>query len=283
MQPWSGTLTLFPGAVLFQGLGGDAAWHAHHAVQLMSAEREPLILATRPPAGEPGGGVPHRRETRAALILSGIPHEVRCAPQPLLLLLVEPFGPRGRALRDAASATPAHLHAAEHALAGASSAGAEPAELAEAMLAAVVPGLVQAPTPSSEVRAALRHIERAAPHGEVRLARAAADASLSPSRLTHRFSAETGIPFRRYVLWVRIRLAVETIAGGARGISEAAAAGGFSDGAHLSRVFKRNFGLPPSALLGMRVSEGSWAERAPRDAAAGSTGTGTGADTGATE
>ena len=83
--------------------------------------------------------------------------------------------------------------------------------------------------------------------GMPRLADAAAAAHVSPSRLTHAFSQETGIPFRRYVLWARIRRAVQEVSGVAN-LTEAAVRAGFSDSAHLSRVFRANFGLPPSLL-----------------------------------
>lgn len=255
-HPWSGVLTLFPGAVLFDGAAGDAPWHTHHAVQILRAETEPLVLTTRSEDGELS-----TRETRAALIPSGVAHEVQSTPQPVLLLLVEPYGPRGKALRDSATATAARLRAAERALekVGCSELrGAGPEQRADALLGAVAPTLLGAASLSAQVRDALHHIERAAPHGEVRIAQVAAAVSLSPSRLTHRFSREVGIPFRRYVLWVRIRLAVIAVGGGTRGLADAAAAG-LSDGAHLSRVFAQNFGLPPSALLRMSVAEKSWA------------------------
>lgn len=83
--------------------------------------------------------------------------------------------------------------------------------------------------------------------GMPRLAEAAAAAHVSPSRLTHAFSHETGIPFRRYVPWTRIRRAVQEVSDGAN-LTDAAMNAGFSDSAHLSRVFRDNFGLPPSLL-----------------------------------
>jgi AraC-like DNA-binding protein len=46
----------------------------------------------------------------------------------------------------------------------------------------------------------------------------------------------------------------EEVAGGET-LTGAAAAAGFSDSAHLSRTFRRAFGLPPSALLNMRSLE----------------------------
>ena len=76
---------------------------------------------------------------------------------------------------------------------------------------------------------------------------AASAACLSPSRARHLFVAETGLPFRTFVLWLRIKRAVEIFAAGAS-LTEAAHEAGFADSAHFSRTFRRNFGLPAAAL-----------------------------------
>ena len=87
-------------------------------------------------------------------------------------------------------------------------------------------------------------------------------ANISRSRLTHLFSAEVGVPFRRFVLWLRLRRAADETAGAAT-LTEAAVAAGFSDMSHLSRVCCDTFGVSPSAVLGMEVFPvGSWARSA---------------------
>lgn len=76
---------------------------------------------------------------------------------------------------------------------------------------------------------------------------AARGVGLSPSRASHLFVEETGLPFRTYVLWLRLVRAVDARIAG-RTLTEAAQEAGFSDSAHLSRTFKRMFGLPAAAL-----------------------------------
>lgn len=76
---------------------------------------------------------------------------------------------------------------------------------------------------------------------------AAQGVGLSPSRASHLFVEETGLPFRTYVLWLRLVRAVDARVAG-RTLTEAAQEAGFSDSAHLSRTFKRMFGLPAAAL-----------------------------------
>ncbi len=70
---------------------------------------------------------------------------------------------------------------------------------------------------------------------------------LSPSRASHLFVEETGLPFRTYVLWLRLVRAVDAYTGGLS-LTEAAQEAGFADSAHLSRTFKRMFGLPAASL-----------------------------------
>ena len=70
----------------------------------------------------------------------------------------------------------------------------------------------------------------------------------SSSRFAHRFSAATGLPLRRYVLWCRLRTATAAAMRGAS-LTEAAHVAGFEDSAHLSRTFRAMFGVPPSLLF----------------------------------
>lgn len=85
-----------------------------------------------------------------------------------------------------------------------------------------------------------------------RMQAAAALACLSPSRFRARFSAEVGLPFRRYRLWRRMSRVMHTIAEGGS-LTEAAMAAGFSSPAHLSSSFKRMFGLSASQVRDLGV------------------------------
>lgn len=82
---------------------------------------------------------------------------------------------------------------------------------------------------------------------QISLGEAATVAGLSSSRLRHLFVEQTGLPFKTYVLWLRLTRALESFAVGAS-LTEAAHAAGFADSAHLSRTFRRMFGVAPTAL-----------------------------------
>jgi AraC-like DNA-binding protein len=68
---------------------------------------------------------------------------------------------------------------------------------------------------------------------------------LSDSRFLHLFKAATGVPFRRYKLWVGMRAATHAITQG-DSLTTAALKGGFSSSAHFSAAFREMFGLEPS-------------------------------------
>lgn len=83
---------------------------------------------------------------------------------------------------------------------------------------------------------------------EIKLEKIASGIFLSPSRFAHLFKQQTGIPFRRYVLWFRIQAASKAVITG-QNLTQAAYEGGFSDVAHFSRTFSEMFGIAPSEVL----------------------------------
>ncbi|MEO7989280.1 MAG: AraC family transcriptional regulator [Chryseolinea sp.] len=73
-------------------------------------------------------------------------------------------------------------------------------------------------------------------------------ACLSESRLFHLFKTEIGIPIRKYILWCRVRKALQSVIDG-NSLTQAAQISGFADIAHLNRTFVSFFGVSPSHVL----------------------------------
>lgn len=76
----------------------------------------------------------------------------------------------------------------------------------------------------------------------------AACVHLSPGRFRHLFRTKMGISVQSYLRWRRLYTALRTTTYGAS-LTEAAHAAGFADSAHLTRVFRATFGLPPSRIF----------------------------------
>jgi AraC-like DNA-binding protein len=76
----------------------------------------------------------------------------------------------------------------------------------------------------------------------------ARELDLSPSRLSHLFSSNMGLPFRAYLLWAKVHRTATLLAQGIS-LTEVTHQAGFADQAHMRRVFHELFGAPPSHFL----------------------------------
>ncbi|GAA4340734.1 AraC family transcriptional regulator [Flaviaesturariibacter amylovorans] len=106
---------------------------------------------------------------------------------------------------------------------------------------------ILADTVDPRITVAIDHI-RSSLQDQTSIKSVAAKCFLSESRFAHLFKIQTGIPYRRYVLWCRLQTAMLAIQKGAN-FTDAAFEAGFSDGAHLSRTFTDMFGVAPSEVL----------------------------------
>jgi AraC-like DNA-binding protein len=104
----------------------------------------------------------------------------------------------------------------------------------------------------ARITAALQNLREhpGKPHALDQVAR---KANLSPSRFLHLFKAVTGVPFRRYRMWMRMGAAVRSMTAG-RSLTEAALAAGFASSSHFSAAFREMFGLSPSQLTAARLT-----------------------------
>jgi AraC-like DNA-binding protein len=246
---WQGTLVVGPGIAVYCGSGGESAPHAHHAVQIACSFDRPFRLNLDR----------LQLDTRAACIPSEVRHAVLASSTRLSYVLIDPHGRRGLAVARRARELAGKEISAW--LGEPAPPDPNPVSLAHfgaELIDALAPSPSSSePTPISEdIREAIDYVEQTVDRLP-RLEDAARLACLSPSRLTHRFSAEVGLPFRRFVVWARIRRSALAVAGGAN-LTQAAIATGFSDSSHLSRVFRATFGVTPSTMLGMQVAAIGW-------------------------
>lgn len=217
--------------------------HAHHAIQVVISLGGSFTIETD--HGALSGEV--------AAIAADAPHRFK-AEGLIALVFVEPESRAGRAIRrvlfaQGALAAPPWPYV-EDFRASIQSAGPEwpgPA-LAEAGRALVNRMAGDGPSHALDWRVS-RMIAYAAEHieGPVTLADVTPLTRVSASRLSHLFVEQTGLPFRTYVLWLRLSRAVEAASAGAS-LTEAAHQAGFADSSHFSRTYRRMFGVAPASL-----------------------------------
>jgi AraC-like DNA-binding protein len=103
-----------------------------------------------------------------------------------------------------------------------------------------------APSRDARIDAALELLH-SDPSSRPSLEALARRAGLSASRFIHLFKITTGVPLRRYKIWVAMGAAVRAIASGET-LTTAALRAGFSSSAHFSATFRALFGMEPSRL-----------------------------------
>ncbi len=244
-----GRVYFWQGGSLWIGRGrGRSQWHDHHAHQISLALEGTVLFRTEESAGW--------TEFRGAFVQSERHHQFEIEDLTAAQLFVEPETKEGRALAhrfaDADISPlpePDRIAMAKMLLAAyeARSPDADMVVVARAAIAVLAGSQSSGAAVDARIVKALDLI-RARIRGPIRLADAAAAASLSPGRFRHLFVQETGAAFRAYVLWHRLNIAIECSMGGGSW-TQAAYEAGFADSAHLTRTFRRMFGMNPATLV----------------------------------
>ncbi|AVH20852.1 helix-turn-helix domain-containing protein [Nocardia farcinica] len=238
---WSGGVSLTPGLMTFTGEIGDAAAHAHAAVQVLFVARGRLTLADA--AG-------HTTPALAAIIPPGVVHQVSTEPGTSGFL----------AFLDPDSVT---AHAALARL------GGQPRHAVTSWVSVAAP--LPAPPGGGPVTRSVRRashpvvaeaLRRATcwVGGPPSLGELAADIGISASRLSHIFTAQVGLPYVAWRRWVRLQLGFAVVREGGS-LTEAAHTAGFADSAHLTRTCRDLIGISPTEAL---VATG-WRPPPPRE------------------
>ncbi|WP_298826489.1 AraC family transcriptional regulator [uncultured Piscinibacter sp.] len=243
-----GRIVVWEGASLWLLAGGQEPAvlrpHAHHAIQITFGLEGSFEIGV---AGERLGGP-------VAAIASDASHTFR-ASGAVAFLFIAPESPVGRAIgaklfagRPWASVRGVAAEASLDELRQCLRDGCDEDEMRRLgrKVMAALPAAAQPALADPRVLAMIDVAHRRLEDG-VSLPQAAGSVHLSPGRARHLFVEHTGLPFKTYVLWLRLQRAVGLYAAG-RSLTEAAHQSGFSDSAHLSRTFRRTFGLPAAAL-----------------------------------
>jgi len=237
-------LPLWPPLLAARGPGGESALHAHHAMHVVLALAGTLSVRV----GSEGVA------ERAAGVLTGpdVAHAIDARGAEVLLVFLDPESSAGRALRTVLEGARTLL---SRETCDALLEGADPFAIMRAdgvaftsRLVALLGGPAVAPSAvHPRVRALLRHLATQPTDADTSLEALAEVVGLSPGRLMHAFTESLGVPLRPYLAWLRTQRAAAAISAGAS-LTEAAHAAGFADSAHMTRTFRRTFGIAPRAL-----------------------------------
>ena len=240
---WDGKLFLWGGCGLYAGPAFATTLHAHHALQVCIGMSGRFRLRS-------GAAAPWRAY-RGAVVLSDQSHQLDGQGYRVALLYLDPESRLARRIAQLQArggifaVRKATVESLRSRLSGLIE--AEPtARLCEELLEALVrKDNVLAPL-DGRVASAVELL-RAAPGRRMPIAELAPAVGLSPSRLAHLFRAHTGLPVRRYLLWLRLGDALQQLTHGVS-LTTAAHAAGFADSAHFSRTFRAMLGITPSSL-----------------------------------
>ena len=235
---------LWPPLLATRGTGTRSDRHAHHAMHFVLATSGALRVRL---AGEWSSAA-------GVLTAPDTAHEIDATAREVMIAFLDPESAAGAALSGVLAAAGDGLRLLD---------GAERDELVQitplqlmqsegvawAQRAATLLGAPELATARihPRVRRAIKHLHALDAEDDQSLAALAQIAGLSEGRFMHAFTESVGIPLRPYLAWLKLQRAAAAIAAGSS-LAEAAHGAGFADAAHMTRSFRRMFGVKPSEL-----------------------------------
>lgn len=223
---------------------GDARFHSHHAIQITAALSGKLSLETR---GKKVDG-------KVIAVASDVDHRFEASGL-IAFVFVAPEGLAGRGIAaELLRFEPLSIvdcTELQRALEPLKDTFAK--SLGSDDLLTVGRTAIERFLPKREVKGPDPRVQKIIDHALTNLdqplsiAAASQGVFLSPDRLRHLFAEQTGLPYRTYLVWLRLTEALRHYSDG-RSLTQSAHAAGFADSAHFSRVFRRTFGLPATTL-----------------------------------
>ncbi|MBC6624436.1 AraC family transcriptional regulator [Pseudomonas sp. DWP2-2] len=227
---WSGRAWLTTGLAVFAGRAGHQDWHHHQAHQITIGLDAPITVEC----------LQSQHTEFAVFIPAGVRHRISGAL--IVSIYLDVLAEEAQVLPKSMWPTSIEIAPADAAEIANSLTGGT-GDTRFAVRKALQIGDV---LPAEDQRLAV--VSTAIYQGKVRREELATLVHLSPTRFSHWFVEQTGLPLRSYAKWLRLTQAVRYLACG-QPITTAAHESGFSDSAHFSRTFRSLLGIDPSSAL----------------------------------
>jgi len=246
---------VWPAAMIVWGPGFTTAGHSHHCFQLIMAMSGSLVVR-REPKDE-------WRKCGAVLVRPDAPHEVDARRSTVLIAFVDAESELGASLGEQIHGDISCISDNEVARWRAALGNAPTEVRVERWVRTELLHRRRPVKIHPRVNRVLKYLrEQLGVSDDFSLKTLAGISGLSQSHFMHMFTESVGVPLRPYILWLRLQRAACDLMDGAS-VTSAAHNAGFSDGAHLTRTFRRMLGMTPTDLaLRKRMSRGVSLDRA---------------------
>ena len=244
------SLYLWNGCAMFLWDKTDSTMHQHHAVQIVIGLDRPFRLHLDSES----------HQSRVAIIAADVPHRIVSRAGWHVVIMLNPE------LKDTKKLVAKHLTGVRFRLLDISviasfiptlrnfivrTHSGERAKLVCDEITHALTGMkASAEVLDERIQKALNFLDRL-PVKKISVKDVAKAIGLSEGRLTHLFKEQVGIPIRRYLLWQRLWIAIEKVVH-CGSLTCAAHGADFADSAHLSRTFRRMFGITMSEIFKKR-------------------------------
>lgn len=224
-------------AAFFVGTVADTGFHEHHAIQVTLSLKNDFIIQIGGRSLSATGIVIHPNQPHRLIGKEGVQ----------FIMYFDPASPCGALLATALSGSgysTTIINAAafqDYIIPPDDVTTAYIEHVIEQTRTWLLPGNPSGKRIDTRIQKAINHI-KAIEEKKISVAELSSRISLSTSRLQHLFKSQTGISIKKYLLWCRLIDGIHLI-NKKNNFTFAAHLAGFSDSAHMSRTFKKMFGV----------------------------------------
>tara|TARA_R110002049_G_scaffold307901_2_gene510097 strand:- start:2176 stop:2919 length:744 start_codon:yes stop_codon:yes gene_type:complete len=238
-------LRFINGGAVYIGKDISTKTHHHHAIQLTISFKQTFKITT-----------PNKtfKNCRFVIIPENVPHQFSCPSEDYqVFIYLDPFNKLSQLLKNK-FALKSNIAIADnllHKVPPLTEWLMKESDEIQALITKFIELITDCTSadPNKDIRIT-KSIEYLTNHLDksIKISEVADFVCLSESRFAHLFKLQVGIPFRRYILWLRIQKTLLSFLTG-NSFTTACYDGGFTDLPHFNRTFKEMFGNTPSSIL----------------------------------